>query len=142
MARVLEKLENSLSYIAVTKAMDAAALRQKTIAQNLANAETPHYKRLEVNFEDTFRQALEKSPARLVGFATDKQHIPINPPTEIRGVRPSIWRENDTYSRADDNNVELDVEMAELAKTQLTYDALTEVISRKFKGLGSVMKVV
>jgi len=132
---VLDRFYNSLSFVAARKAMDASALRQKTIAQNIANVDTPHYKRVEVNFEDAFKQSLEKMPKRLAGFKTDNQHFPINPPSDPRAVQPTMWRQNDTFSRADDNNVDLDVEMAELAKAQLMYDSLMEVMSRKFKGL-------
>lgn len=137
---MLNRLFESLNYVATRKAIDTAALRQKTIAHNIANVDTPHFKRSEVNFEDSFKMALEKSPKRLAGFKTDNQHIPINPPSDPRNVRPSIWRQNDTYSRPDDNNVDLDVEMAELAKAQLMYDALMESMDRKFKDIQLAMR--
>lgn len=137
---MLNRLFESLDYIATSKAIDASALRQKTIAHNLANVDTPHYKRSEVNFEDAFKRALEKTPKRLAGFKTDGQHIPINPPSDPNGVKPTIWRQNDTFSRADDNNVDLDVEMAELAKAQLMYDALMESMDRNFKNIQLAMR--
>lgn len=137
---MLNRLYNSLSFVATTKAIDAAALRQKTIAQNIANVDTPHFKRSEVNFEDSFKRALDRMPRRLAGFRTDNQHIPINPPSDPRDVMPTMWRQNDTFSRPDDNNVDLDVEMAELAKSQLMYDALMESLSRKFKNLKNAMR--
>lgn len=136
---MLDQFFNSISYIALTKAIDTTAMRQKAIAENIANAETPHYKRIEVNFEDAFKQAMEKKPKRLAGFRTCYGHIPINPPTDFNSVAPAIWRENDTYTRADDNNVELDVEMAENAKNDIKSEALMEALSRKFKYLRSAM---
>ncbi|MEW6201965.1 MAG: flagellar basal body rod protein FlgB [bacterium] len=125
----------SIPYIAVRKAIDAATLRQKVYSHNIANVDTPHYKRSEVNFEDTFKQALERTPRRLVGFKTDGQHIPINPPTDPLNVQPGIWRENDMFYRSDDNNVDIDVEMAEVAKNELKFNSLVESLNRKIRRL-------
>lgn len=137
---MLSRLYNSLGYVATKKAIDTAALRQKVISQNVANADTPHYKRSEVNFEDAFRMALEKAPRRLAGYKTDNQHFAINPPSDPRNVGPTIWRENDTFTRSDDNNVDMDVEMAELAKNQLMYDGLLESLSRTFQSMKMAMR--
>lgn len=132
---MLNQFFTSLPYIATRKGLDAAAMRQKVFANNLANVDTPHYKRTEVNFEDAFKQAVEKSPKRLIGFKTDNQHFDINPVVDINSVQPTMWRENDTFTRADDNNVDMDVEMAELAKNQIMFDALVEALNRKMSHL-------
>jgi flagellar basal-body rod protein FlgB len=132
---MLNQFFESLPYIAVRKGLDAASVRQKVISNNLANVDTPHYKRSEVNFEDAFKQAVEKSPKRLIGFRTSNMHIPINPVTDINSVQPTIWRENDTFTRADDNNVDMDVEMAGLAKNELMFNALIESLNRKLSML-------
>ncbi len=137
---MLDQFFNSIPYIATRKAFDATSVRQKVYSNNIANADTPHYKRSEVNFEDAFKQALEKAPHRLVGFRTDSQHIPINPATDINSVQPTIWRENDTFTRADDNNVDIDVEMAELAKNEMTFNSLVEALNRKLSGLKSAIR--
>lgn len=119
--------------------MDAAALRQKVIANNIANVDTPHFKRVEVNFEDAFKRALDKKPNRLTGFRTDKQHFALNHNPDFHEVKPSMWRQNDTYSRSDDNNVDMDVEMVELAKNELTMNALVESLNRKLARLNSAI---
>ncbi len=136
---LLDKLYDSKMYIALRKQIDTTTLRQKVIANNLANVETPHYKRNEVRFEDAFKMALEKNPTRIPGWRTDARHMPINPKTDLHDVVPEIWRQNDTLSRADDNNVDLDVEMAQLAKNQLLYDAVMERMSATFKGLNKAI---
>ncbi len=137
---MLDSFFNSVSYHAITKGMDASSLRQKVIANNIANVDTPHYKRVEVNFEDAFKQALGKDTRRLSGFKTDKQHIPINPVTDFRDVAPRMWRQNDSFTRSDDNDVDMDVEMVDLAKNEIMMDSLVEMLNRKLKGLQSVMK--
>ncbi|MEW5945111.1 MAG: flagellar basal body rod protein FlgB [bacterium] len=125
----------SIPYVAARKSLDTAALRQKVISHNLANVDTPHYKRSEVNFEDAFKRALERKPHRLVGFKTDHQHIPINPVPDPTKVEPSIWRQNDTFYRSDDNNVDIDVEMADLAKNELKFHSVVETLNRKMRRL-------
>lgn len=130
---MLGTLFNSIPYIAARKAIDASALRQKVHAHNLANVDTPHYKGSEVNFEDAFKQALERMPKRLVGFKTDGQHIPINPVPNILDVKPAIWRQNDTFYRSDDNNVDIDAEMAEIAKNELKFNSTVETLNRKLR---------
>jgi len=132
---MLNQFYNSLPYIATRKGIETASVRQKVYSNNIANADTPHYKRSEVNFEDAFKQAIEKMPKRLAGFKTDKQHFDINPSTDIDSVKPTIWRENDTFTRADDNNVDMDVEMAELAKNEIMFNALIDSLSRKLSSL-------
>ena len=128
---MLGTLFNSVPYIAARKAIDTAAVRQKVHAHNLANVDTPHYKRSEVNFEDAFKQALERMPKRLVGFKTDGQHIPINPVPNPLDIQPTIWRQNDTFYRSDDNNVDIDVEMAEVGKNELKFNSVVETLNRK-----------
>ena len=136
---MLDSLYNSLTYTAVTKGMDAAAMRQKVIANNIANVDTPHFKRVEVNFEDAFKMALEKNPKRLVGFKTDYQHFPINRPVDYHSINPAMWRQNDTYGRSDDNNVDMDVEMVDLAKNELMMNSLLEVLNRKLKRVSTAI---
>ena len=55
---------NSVFYI-VQSALDAVMLRQKLIAHNIANAETPGYKRLDLIFEDELRKAMESKDLKL-----------------------------------------------------------------------------
>lgn len=136
---MLTSFYDSILYQATAKGMDAAALRQKVIANNIANVDTPHYKRVEVNFEDAFKAALEKSPNRLVGFRTDNQHFTINGNPNFRDITPAMWRQNDTYSRSDDNNVDMDVEMVELAKNELMMNSLVETLNRKTQRLSAAI---
>lgn len=136
---MLGSFYNSTLYLALRRGIETASIRQKVYANNLANANTPHFKRSEVNFEDQFKQALERDPRRLVGFATDQKHIPINPPMTLESVQPGIWRQNDDFVRSDDNNVDVDVESAELAKNELQFNALVEGLNRKIRGLQRVM---
>ncbi len=136
---ILEKLYNSIPFLAMKKSLDASSLRQKVIANNIANVDTPHFKRSEVRFEDEFKKALEK-PKKLPGFKTDAKHFPINPHPNLEEVKPTIWRQNDEFYRSDDNDVDIETEMAELAKNSLKYEAVVERISRMFSGIKRVIR--
>lgn len=136
---MLETFYDSTYYQSVTKAIDAAGMRQKVIANNIANVDTPHFKRVEVNFEDAFKQALNNSPRRLVGFDTNSRHFPINPHPNTADIHPTMWRQNDDFSRADDNNVDMDVEMVELAKNEIMMNAMIEVLNRKMKTINAAI---
>lgn len=91
-------------------AMDACALRNKTIASNVANADTPGYKRAYVQFEDALKEML----------ATGRD-ISQEP------ALASVAADNSPSQRPDGNNVNVDVEMAELARTTIEYNALVEL---------------
>ena len=114
--------------------MDAYSLRQKTIANNIANVETKGYKRKEVVFEEEFRKALNTKTKALT--RTDPRHLPVghntmNIPSEVKVVQ-------DKFSNGI-NNVDMDKEMALLAKTQLDYNAMTKLATKQLKLLKSAI---
>lgn len=101
------------------KGLDAAALRQKAIADNLANLTTPGYKRIEVKFEDTLREALNREAHR--GRKTDDGHQSIGRP-DLLEVFPKAYRTEDTTLPGQTNSVDVDLEMAKLAENQINYN--------------------
>ena len=113
----------------LARALEAASLRQEAIAQNLANVDTPGYKALEVSFEDQLRTALTRTDS-LPMRVTRPKHL--TGPATSDAVRPALIRRTGTVSRADGNNVDPEAEMAALAENQLTYSALTRLVSEKY----------
>lgn len=93
-------------------ALGAAGLRQETLAHNIANVNTPGFKRLYVSFEDELRAAADPG-----------------------AVAPQVHRDDITSGRADGNNVDLDREMALLAENQIRYAALARQMSGHFDRL-------
>jgi len=101
---MLDKL-NGTTFKVIEKALDGTSLRNEVIAQNMANVDTPGYKRKTVNFEKTLSAALEKT--KIKGFTTDKRHIPVGR-NNIEKI--DIKVENDMSSlsvRLDENNVDI-----------------------------------
>ncbi len=134
---MIDKLISTGSLEVMQLGMDAAATRQKIMANNLANVSTPGFKASEVTFEDELKKALEGS-SRLSGTITNERHIPFGPPKGME-VRPQINKLDQTVMRNDGNNVDIDREMALLAKNTVMYNALAQKISGYFAKLRYVI---
>lgn len=118
------------------KALDASWLRNEVIAHNIANADTPGYKKYRVEFEEELKSALEAST--LKGKRTRPKHLDIGA-SSIDQVRPQVVRTDGTQMREDGNNVDMDEEMTSLAKNAIMYNALVQKISGEFRKLKTVI---
>ena len=102
----------------VYKSLDATAMRNRAIANNIANVMTPDYKRKEVDFESKVRDAMEK---RVTGSLTDDQHIGIDKGIDLSKLTPEVYEPNDPTRPGEVNNVDIDIESAKLAENQIQY---------------------
>ncbi len=116
--------------------MSAFSLRHAAIAQNIANVDTPYYKRKDVLFENYLRAALYGGPD-VRSQRTNDAHIPFS--TEVIHIKPTIHAETDSRYRNDYNNVDIDREMAIMAKNQLSYNAIVGFASSLNQSLQSVL---
>ena len=120
---MLDRLFGNDTFVATTRALDAASLRQQVIANNLANVNTPGYKKQQVQFEDSLAHALTHKGSG-----------------EIDAVRPQVVTVNSTSERQDGNNVDMESEMVDLAGNQLNYEVLSQSVGGYFSTLKSVIK--
>ncbi|MEW5919750.1 MAG: flagellar basal body rod protein FlgB [Bacillota bacterium] len=102
----------------LTRGLDAAALRQKVTANNIANLNTPGFKRSYV----LFNAELDKARSKLPLARTNPCHYPGRPGE----ADPRVQTERHTSRRTDGNNVDLDQEMLDLVTNQLHYNALIQ----------------
>ncbi len=125
---------NVYNYINVlNKAADASWLREETIANNIANANTPGYKRKDVDFESALRTELGNMKYNTLDSKVDN--------VSLSRLNVSTYVDAANYSyRIDKNNVDIDTENVELASEQIRYNALTDSITHEFSRLKSVMK--
>lgn len=125
---------NAFDYIRVLdKAADASWLRNQAIANNIANADTPNYKRQDVQFEAELEKALGKN--RYV--STDEKVRKIIT-SRIEG---KVYTDYAGFSyRLDGNNVDIETENVALAENQLKYEGLLTSINQEFKNLQAAMK--
>lgn len=121
------------SYINVLdKAADGSWLREAAITNNLANVDTPGYKRQEVDFEGVLKSELGRSKYETLDKKVQNLHM--------NHLNAKTYTDSANYSyRLDRNNVDIDTEEMELASEQLRYTALTDSVSHEFSRLKSVM---
>lgn len=111
------------------RSVDTAVLRNQVIANNVANVDTPYFKRSEVVFEELLQQELaaNKSPS-FTTYRTDEKHIAIQP-KHGKEVQPQIMVDATSAMNNNQNNVDIDYEMSLLAKNQLNYNMMVQQIS-------------
>jgi len=101
------------------KSMDANMLRSRVISNNIANVNTPGFRRLDVSFENHLRDALDR--IKLKGVETNENHMSIGR-KDISKVNPETVRPSDPTLPSGVNNVDIDTEMAKLAEAQIAYN--------------------
>jgi len=134
---LIDRLLFNKTMSVLEQGLNAASLRNTVIANNLANVETPGYKRSDVVFEEELRKALSQNNS-FTGFRTNEKHIPIGSPSVIN-VSPQTVIEKDTTMRNDGNNVDIDREMAALAKNEIMYQAIAQELNEEFQKLKSAI---
>lgn len=124
---------NAFNYIDVLdKAMDASWERETILANNLANVNTPNYKRQDLDFQAVLESELGKSKyTSLDAKIADIHH---------HHLTPRIYTDHANFSyRLDRNNVDVDTENVELASEQIRYRTLEDAIDFDFQGLKTAM---
>jgi flagellar basal-body rod protein FlgB len=143
---MLDKIFSSTKVL--EKALDATYLRNEAIAQNIANIDTPGYKKKTISFESELQNAMDhdKGSDRI---SEPPQFIP-EPGTArisfstnssaVDSIEPILNVENKNLSmRLDGNNVDIDSEMADLTKNQIRYNVLVQSLNGQFSKLRYVI---
>jgi len=137
---LLDKLFSGATDV-MAKAMDGLSLRQKAVAENIANADTPHYKRFEVAFEGQLQRAVSQPGQFDVPMATsNSRHFRVDGPQSLDEFQALVSRSDENTMRNDGNNVDVDAEMTRLAQTSITYSAIADLMKRNMEGLKSVIR--
>jgi flagellar basal-body rod protein FlgB len=127
---MLNKIEGKTAIL--EKALDASWMKNEVISNNIANVNTPGFKKSSVRFEDQMASAT--SEFQLGSIQKDSKFLPIG--NDSRSISsPEIVQESFTSVRKDGNNVDVDVEMAELAKNTIKFNAIISQISRQFNNI-------
>ena len=139
------------------RGMQATWLRNEVITNNIANVDTVGYKASEVEFEHLFADALGTLPGdgealavtnrmhitgRGAGLtASDPRHITGGAFTDVDSVEPTIVTDEDSSLRYDENNVDIEHEMVELAKNSVEYYSLVNKVNSEFSKLNAAIHV-
>ena len=125
---------NAFDYINVlNRAADAAWQRNEAISNNIANVDTPGYKRQDVAFESVLQQALGNNRYQSMDDKVANVNL-----SRLRG-RAYVDYANYSY-RLDGNNVDIENENVMLAENQLKYQGLISSINQEFTNLQTVVK--
>ena len=125
---------NAFDYINVLdRAADADWQRNEAISNNIANVDTPGYKRQDVAFESVLQQALGNNRYESMDDKVANVNL-----SRLRG-RAYVDYANYSY-RLDGNNVDIENENVMLAENQLKYQGLISSINQEFTNLKTVMK--
>ena len=124
------------------RTMDTAVLRRSVIANNIANADTPNFKRSNINFEAELQRALdsEKPSGRLKAALTDGKHIPFQQSVDYRTVKPKKVLDYLTQTDNNGNNVDLEEEMMAELQNQLRYEIMTRSVANQFSQVNIVLR--
>jgi flagellar basal-body rod protein FlgB len=120
------------------KVLDLRSMKHNSIVSNIANMDTPNYKTFDFIVEEELGKAMG---ARRI-FELKKTQSGHLPARQIRfdNVRPKVVASPQYTHRADGNSVDIDREMAKLAENSLMYNALAQILSKKFQGLKNAIE--
>ena len=115
------------------KAADASWIRNEVISNNIANVDTPNYKRQHVEFESYLLAQHEGANSSSVKKTVAGM--------DLDSLTSTIYTDSNSLSyRLDGNNVDIDTENVELASNQLKYQALVSSINNEFSMIKSAMQ--
>ena len=117
--------------------LDGLGLRQKVLADNIANVDTPGFKRSDVNFDKVLQAAVD-----------NQKNIAVSQEDATTGSVPAtgmsaadfVVKDESTSIRNDGNNVDIDTEMTKLAENTLHYNALVTMLTSHLSLLKQVIK--
>lgn len=119
---MLDKLGNK-NFTLLARMMDLHSANHRVIAQNVANVNTPNYRRRVFRFEEALQEAMNRGSAR-----------------DYQGVKGWVERPNTTTVRNNGNNVDIDMEMMTLNENANLYNIYSSIYRQKAQVLKSAIR--
>ncbi len=110
----MSKTNNMIDII--TAGIKAESLRQKTIASNVANLQSPGYRRVDVKFKELLAKALDSSGS-----------------VDLSQIEPQIYQPKETAVKSNGNDVSLEVEVGEMVKNTLRHKAYIRLLQKRYR---------
>jgi len=120
----------------VEKVLDLRLQRQNVVMANIANVNTPKYKARKLAFEEDLQKAMNLDATGKMA-RTNKSHLPSD--FDVNGFQGKGITEYKPRMVHGEDTVDLDKEMAAMAKNSMMYNALSDIIAKNFSGLQSVI---
>jgi flagellar basal-body rod protein FlgB len=116
------------------RALDAGTLRQRVIASNLANAETPGYRSQEVAFEELLTQEQQS----LDLHATQPGHLKSGPTAPV--PQPLVRPRGGEADASGVNDVSVEREMTELTENTIHFQAMSQLLANQYKAVRDAIR--
>ncbi|UPA16165.1 flagellar basal body rod protein FlgB [Borrelia coriaceae] len=121
--------------------LDVLSLRQSVIADNIANVDTPNFKRSNVTFEAELERAIvNESTSNLSLIKGNIKHLDGLKELGYLDVKPRKMLDYLSTFNNNGNNVDIDSEMKNLVQNQMMYNLFTNVQAHHFKSVNIVIK--
>ncbi len=125
----------------IKRNMDVILLRRNVIANNIANSDTPNFKRSVVNFEAELVRALDSEKVKkLEAFMTDERHISFNRTIDYRSVRPRRVLDYLSTEKNNGNNVNIEEETMQAMQNQLLYNTMVTALNSEYNRVNMVLR--
>ncbi len=118
----MSKISNIMDFL--ESGIKAEGLRQQAIANNIANLETPGYRRIDVKFKELLAKALDSSGS-----------------ADLGEIEPKIYQPNTTKVNANGNDVNLEAEVGEMVKNTLRHKAYVRLLNKKYAQIETAINV-
>ncbi len=129
-------LKNSFKEIDLMgKALKGSWMKNSAISNNIANVNTPGYKKETVNFKEVLQNQMNLNQ-NVKMTKTNTKHIDSAYVGDI-----NVETVNDTSYRVDGNNVDIDVENAEMAKNTIYYNTVVNQVNSQFSRLKTSFRI-
>lgn len=122
--RILDSMFNH-TVSGLTKALDLSWRRNKVLTSNIANAETPQYRAVDLQFGRELEEAFHTNSGQQLA-RTQSSHLDLK-----RNSSAKIVEDLAGATKADGNNVDIDIQMAQLAKTSGEFATAAQLIKRQ-----------
>ena len=118
----MDKVSSTVDLLAA--AIAAEGQRQKAIASNIANLETPGYRRVDVKFEEVLAKAMDSEGK-----------------VDVSKVEPVVYQPRNTPVRPNGNDVNLETEVGHMIKNSLRHKTLVRLLDKKVRGIDKIINV-
>lgn len=116
--------------------LDLRAARNKLLASNIANQETPGYRAVDINFEDELRKKQGNTLAAPIARTNTAHLIPVSG----TGASPAVVERSTDMESYDRNSVGIEGEMVKLSENSIMYNASAKMLRSKFNLLMTAIK--
>ncbi len=152
---ILRDMTTNTTNLVLEKALDASSLRHKLIANNIANVNTPGYKRTDMVFQEELRRALDCAPGCPMeqkyskysdpwqafcfkAKKTNSRHWDFGVP-RLEDLEPSVNKFENLLYRNDESGVDIDREVAEMTKNSLYYNVIARRLTQQYQMLNTII---